>query len=176
MATGTVKWFNADKGFRFIAPDDGTNDVFVHQSAINSSGYRDLREGAKVTYETEVGEKGPRATNVTGPDATTGGFVAAGTYVAAQSSAGEADFAICARYRNPLRYPPAQYWLTRSTPDRPAHPRANPKRQHRELGHPLMALSRIARQFCARTTMPLVVAVPGAARWWVDELERAESG
>ena len=65
MATGTVKWFKADKGFGFIAPDDGTEDVFVHQSAINSSGYRDLREGAKVSYETEVGEKGPRATNVT---------------------------------------------------------------------------------------------------------------
>ena len=65
MATGTVKWFKADKGFGFITPDDGTDDVFVHQSAINSSGYRDLGEGAKVSYETEVGEKGPRATNVT---------------------------------------------------------------------------------------------------------------
>jgi len=65
VATGTVKWFSADKGFGFIAPDDGTNDVFVHHSAINSNGYRDLREGAKVSYETEVGEKGPRATNVT---------------------------------------------------------------------------------------------------------------
>ena len=64
MATGTVKWFNADKGFGFIAPDDGTKDVFVHQSAINSSGYRDLREGAKVSYEAEAGDKGPKATNV----------------------------------------------------------------------------------------------------------------
>ena len=62
MATETVKWFNADKGFGFIAPDDGTKDVFVHQSAINSSGYRDLREGAKVSYDT--GDKGPKATNV----------------------------------------------------------------------------------------------------------------
>ena len=176
MATGTVKWFNADKGFGFIAPDDGTNDVFVHQSAINSSGYRDLREGAKVTYETEVGEKGPRATNVTGPDATTGGFVAAGTYVAAQSSAGEADFAICARYRNPCAVRRPSTGSPGRHPDRPAHPRADPRRQHRELGHPLMALSRIARQFCARTTLPLVVAVRGAVRWWVDELERAESG
>ena len=65
MATGTVKWFNADKGFGFIAPDDGTKDVFVHQSAINPSGYRDLREGAKVSYEAEAGDKGPKATNVT---------------------------------------------------------------------------------------------------------------
>jgi CspA family cold shock protein len=65
MATGTVKWFNPEKGFGFITPDDGTKDVFVHQSAINSSGYRDLREGAKVSYEPEAGEKGPKATNVT---------------------------------------------------------------------------------------------------------------
>jgi cold shock protein len=65
MATGTVKWFNADKGFGFITPDDGTTDVFVHQSAINSSGYRDLREGAKVSYEAEAGDKGPKATKVT---------------------------------------------------------------------------------------------------------------
>jgi cold shock protein len=65
MASGTVKWFKADKGFGFITPDDGTDDVFVHYSAINSSGYRDLREGAKVSYETELGKNGPRATNVT---------------------------------------------------------------------------------------------------------------
>ena len=65
MATGTVKWFNADKGFGFITPDDGTKDLFVHHSAINSSGYRDLREGAKVSYETVVREMRPRATNVT---------------------------------------------------------------------------------------------------------------
>jgi len=65
MATGTVKWFNPEKGFGFITPDDGTKDVFVHQSAINSSGYRDLREGAKVSYDVEAGEKGPKATNVT---------------------------------------------------------------------------------------------------------------
>jgi cold shock protein len=65
MATGTVKWFSSEKGFGFITPDDGTKDVFVHQSAINSSGYRDLREGAKVSYETEAGEKGPKATTVT---------------------------------------------------------------------------------------------------------------
>jgi CspA family cold shock protein len=65
MATGTVKWFSADKGFGFITPDDGTKDVFVHQSAINSSGYRDLAEGAKASYEAEAGDKGPKATNVT---------------------------------------------------------------------------------------------------------------
>ena len=65
MATGTVKWFSAEKGFGFITPDDGSKDVFVHQSAINASGYRDLREGAKVSYEAEAGEKGPKATNVT---------------------------------------------------------------------------------------------------------------
>jgi cold shock protein len=65
MATGTVKWFSADKGFGFITPDNGTDDVFVHHSAINASGYRELREGAKVSFEVETGEKGPKATNVT---------------------------------------------------------------------------------------------------------------
>ncbi|HWK16091.1 MAG TPA: cold-shock protein [Solirubrobacteraceae bacterium] len=65
MATGTVKWFNADKGFGFITPDDGTKDLFVHHSAINSSGYRELPEGAKVSYDAEAGDKGPKATNVT---------------------------------------------------------------------------------------------------------------
>ncbi len=60
MATGTVKWFNAEKGFGFITPDDGTQDVFVHQSAINSSGYRHLREGAKVSYESDAGAGGQR--------------------------------------------------------------------------------------------------------------------
>ena len=60
MATGTVKWFNADKGFGFIAPDDGTADVFVHFSAIASSGYRSLDENQKVEFETTQGQKGPR--------------------------------------------------------------------------------------------------------------------
>jgi len=64
MATGTVKWFNADKGFGFIAPDDGTADVFVHFSAIVGSGYRSLDENQKVEFETAQGQKGPQAENV----------------------------------------------------------------------------------------------------------------
>ena len=64
MATGTVKWFNADKGYGFITPDGGGADLFVHFSAIQSSGYRTLEEGAKVEYEEAEGQKGPQATNV----------------------------------------------------------------------------------------------------------------
>ena len=64
MATGSVKWFNADKGFGFIAPDDGTADVFVHFSAIVGSGYRSLDENQKVEFETTQGQKGPQAENV----------------------------------------------------------------------------------------------------------------
>ena len=64
MATGTVKWFNADKGFGFIAPDDGTADVFVHFSAISGSGYRSLEENQKVECDTTQGQKGPQAENV----------------------------------------------------------------------------------------------------------------
>ncbi len=64
MATGTVKWFNADKGYGFIAPDDGGNDLFVHHSAILGEGYKTLEENAKVQYEPGQGEKGPQATNV----------------------------------------------------------------------------------------------------------------
>jgi CspA family cold shock protein len=65
MATGTVKWFNGDKGFGFITPEDGGKDLFVHFSAIQSQGYKSLDEGAKVEYEPQEGEKGPQAANVT---------------------------------------------------------------------------------------------------------------
>jgi cold shock protein len=64
MATGTVKWFNADKGFGFIAPDDGSADVFVHFSAIESTGYRTLEENQKVEYNVTQGPKGPQAAQV----------------------------------------------------------------------------------------------------------------
>jgi len=65
MATGTVKWFSDDKGFGFITPDDQSGDLFVHHTAIVGEGYRSLREGAKVSYDAEPGDKGPKATNVT---------------------------------------------------------------------------------------------------------------
>src|ERR1700757_5333312 len=64
MAQGTVKWFNPDKGFGFIAPDDGSADVFVHFSAIESSGYRTLEENQKVEYNVTQGPKGPQAAQV----------------------------------------------------------------------------------------------------------------
>jgi CspA family cold shock protein len=65
MATGTVKWFNDDKGFGFITPDGGGKDLFVHHSAINGRGFKSLEEGAAVSYDAEDGEKGPKAVNVT---------------------------------------------------------------------------------------------------------------
>lgn len=65
MVTGTVKWFNETKGFGFIAPTDGSEDVFVHFSAINSEGFRTLAEGQKVSFQVESGPKGPQASQVT---------------------------------------------------------------------------------------------------------------
>jgi CspA family cold shock protein len=64
MPTGTVKWFNDDKGFGFITPDDGGRDLFVHFSGIDGGGFRSLAEGAKVSYEEEQSDKGPKAVNV----------------------------------------------------------------------------------------------------------------
>jgi cold shock protein len=64
MAQGTVKWFNADKGFGFIEPDDGSGDVFVHHSAIQADGYRSLQENQRVEYTTKRGPKGPQAEQV----------------------------------------------------------------------------------------------------------------
>jgi CspA family cold shock protein len=64
MAQGTVKWFNAEKGFGFITPDDGGQDLFVHHSAIQSKGFRTLEEKARVSFEVAQGQKGPQAVNV----------------------------------------------------------------------------------------------------------------
>ena len=65
MAQGVVKWFNAEKGYGFIRPDDGGKDLFVHFSEIQGSGYRSLDEGQRVEYEAQEGPKGPQASNVT---------------------------------------------------------------------------------------------------------------
>jgi CspA family cold shock protein len=64
MAQGTVKWFNAEKGFGFIAPADGGADVFVHFSAIETQGYRSLEENQQVEFEITQGQKGPQASAV----------------------------------------------------------------------------------------------------------------
>ncbi|HUB22769.1 MAG TPA: cold-shock protein [Streptosporangiaceae bacterium] len=64
MAQGTVKWFNADKGYGFIAPDDGAPDVFVHHSAIEADGFRSLQDSQRVEYDVTRGAKGPQAEHV----------------------------------------------------------------------------------------------------------------
>ena len=64
MPTGTVKWFNTTKGFGFIAPEDGGEDLFVHQSAIQSQGYRELHEGQRVEFTVTQGKKGLQASSV----------------------------------------------------------------------------------------------------------------
>ena len=64
MTQGTVKWFNAEKGFGFIAPDDGSKDVFVHFSALTGDGYKSLDDNQRVEYDVTAGPKGPQAENV----------------------------------------------------------------------------------------------------------------
>lgn len=64
MPQGTVKWFNADKGFGFITPDEGGADLFVHHTAIQGTGFKTLDENQRVSFEVGQGQKGPQATNV----------------------------------------------------------------------------------------------------------------
>ena len=64
MASGVVKWFNAEKGYGFITPDDGSKDLFVHYTAIEGDGYKSLNEGQKVEYTPTQGQKGPQASGV----------------------------------------------------------------------------------------------------------------
>jgi CspA family cold shock protein len=64
MSTGTVKWFNESKGFGFISPDDGGDDLFAHFSAIQARGFKTLRENQKVSFDVTTGPKGKQATNI----------------------------------------------------------------------------------------------------------------
>jgi cold shock protein len=64
VPTGTVKWFNDDKGYGFVTPDEPGKDLFVHHTGIVGDGFKSLAEGAKVEYEAEAGDKGPKAVNV----------------------------------------------------------------------------------------------------------------
>ena len=64
MATGTVKWFSDDKGFGFVTPDEGGKDLFVHHSGIAAEGFRSLQEGARVSYDEQASDKGPKAVKV----------------------------------------------------------------------------------------------------------------
>jgi cold shock protein len=64
MPTGTVKWFNDDKGFGFVTPDEVGSDLFVHHTGIAGDGFKSLAEGVKVSYEAEASDKGPKAVNV----------------------------------------------------------------------------------------------------------------
>ena len=64
MATGTVKWFSNEKGYGFITPDDRSKDLFVHHTGITGNGYRSLEQGARVSYEAELGPRGPKAVHV----------------------------------------------------------------------------------------------------------------
>ena len=64
VPTGTVKWFNDEKGYGFITPDDGERDLFVHYTGIDGQGFKSLAENSKVEYEEEDGDKGPKAVNV----------------------------------------------------------------------------------------------------------------
>ena len=63
--TGIVKWFNGEKGYGFVTPDDGSKDVFVHHSAILGDGYKNLNDGERIEFDVEPGDKGPKAASVT---------------------------------------------------------------------------------------------------------------